>query len=95
MRSCSIAGVVLLCIAAVLPAPCMADEDVPERPPRWHVPGTERPGLPWGGCAPTSGRQEFFPLDDLPPLSLGRTLPDDVVLLNEHRLSPDLTCYCD
>lgn len=38
---------------------------------------------------------DFFPLDALPPLSLGRTLPDDVALLAEYRHAPERACYFD
>jgi ADP-ribose pyrophosphatase YjhB (NUDIX family) len=38
---------------------------------------------------------EFFPIGDLPELSLGRTLPEDVALLREHLGNPDLNCYVD
>lgn len=38
---------------------------------------------------------DFFPLDALPPLSLGRTLPDDVALLAEFRHAPERACYFD
>ncbi len=31
---------------------------------------------------------EYFPVDALPELSLGRTLPEDVLLLAEHRIQP-------
>lgn len=51
-----------------------------------------------GGEAGTSLETDavgFFPLDDLPPLSLGRTLPDDVMLLDEFRRAPDRACYFD
>ena len=51
-----------------------------------------------GGEAATSletDAVDFFPLDDLPPLSLGRTLADDVALLNAYRGSPERDCYFD
>jgi ADP-ribose pyrophosphatase YjhB (NUDIX family) len=51
-----------------------------------------------GGVAKTSVETdavEFFPLDALPPLSLGRTLPDDIALLYEYRSSPDRPVYFD
>lgn len=38
---------------------------------------------------------EFFPVDELPELSLGRTLPDDVHLLNDYRGEPDREVYLD
>jgi ADP-ribose pyrophosphatase YjhB (NUDIX family) len=38
---------------------------------------------------------EFFPIDDLPPLSLGRTLPDDVALVADYRQAPERPCYFD
>jgi ADP-ribose pyrophosphatase YjhB (NUDIX family) len=37
----------------------------------------------------------FFHTDDLPPLSLGRTLPADVALLDGYRRDPDRICYFD
>ena len=37
----------------------------------------------------------FFPIAQLPELSLGRTLPDDVALLHEQRIDPSLPCYVD
>jgi ADP-ribose pyrophosphatase YjhB (NUDIX family) len=37
----------------------------------------------------------FFPIDALPELSVGRTLPDDIALLWAHRRDPTLTCYFD
>ena len=46
-----------------------------------------------GGEATTSLETDavdfFRRLDDLPPLSLGRTLPDDISLLEEYRVAPD------
>lgn len=51
-----------------------------------------------GGEAATSLETEavdFFPLDDLPPLSLGRTLPADIQLLAEYRAAPERACYFD
>ena len=51
-----------------------------------------------GGEAATSletDAVDFFPLDDLPPLSLGRTLPDDITLLEEYLRAPDRPCYFD
>jgi hypothetical protein len=38
---------------------------------------------------------DFFPVGALPPLSLGRTLPSDVVLLVAHRDAPELPTYFD
>lgn len=38
---------------------------------------------------------EFFALDDLPPLSLGRTLPADIEMLADYREAPDRACYFD
>lgn len=38
---------------------------------------------------------EFFPITRLPELSLGRTLPDDVHLLNAYRAEPDRDVYLD
>ena len=38
---------------------------------------------------------DFFAADDLPPLSLGRTLPEDVALLCDYRETPDRPCYVD
>jgi ADP-ribose pyrophosphatase YjhB (NUDIX family) len=37
----------------------------------------------------------FFPIDALPDLSLGRTLPDDIGLLWAHRNDPARPCYFD
>ena len=51
-----------------------------------------------GGAARTSLETDgvdFFPTDDLPPLSLGRTLPDDVALMADYRQTPDRPCYFD
>ena len=51
-----------------------------------------------GGEAATSietSAAEFFAVDQLPPLSLGRTLVDDVSLLDAHRLNPAERCYVD
>jgi ADP-ribose pyrophosphatase YjhB (NUDIX family) len=51
-----------------------------------------------GGAARTSLETDgvdFFPIDDLPPLSLGRTLPDDVALMADYRQTPDRPCYFD
>ena len=51
-----------------------------------------------GGEAATSLETDgvdFFPLDDLPPLSLGRTLPDDISLLDEYRAAPERSTYFD
>ena len=51
-----------------------------------------------GGEAATSLETDgvdFFPLDDLPPLSLGRTLPDDISLLDEYRSAPERPTYFD
>lgn len=38
---------------------------------------------------------DWFDIDDLPELSLGRTLPDDVALLARYRVERDLPCYFD
>ena len=51
-----------------------------------------------GGEAGTSLETDgvdFFALDDLPPLSLGRTLADDVALLDDYRRAPEKPCYFD
>lgn len=51
-----------------------------------------------GGEAATSletDAVDFFALDALPPLSLGRTLPDDVAMLAEFRAAPERPCYFD
>lgn len=51
-----------------------------------------------GGEAGTSLETDgvdFFALDDLPPLSLGRTLADDVALLDDYRRTPEKPCYFD
>lgn len=51
-----------------------------------------------GGEATTSIETDavgFFSLDELPPLSLGRTLPDDISLLNDYRAAPERPCYFD
>ena len=51
-----------------------------------------------GGEAATSLETDgvgFFPLEDLPPLSLGRSLPEDVALLDAYRRSPEKPCYVD
>ena len=37
----------------------------------------------------------FFPLDELPPLSLGRTLPADIDLIDAYRRTPERACYFD
>lgn len=38
---------------------------------------------------------DFFPLDGLPPLSLGRTLPEDIEMLAAFRSQPGRPCYFD
>lgn len=38
---------------------------------------------------------EFFALDELPPLSQGRTIVDDIQLLHAHHLDPGAPCYVD
>ena len=51
-----------------------------------------------GGEAQTSletSAVDWFGLDDLPELSMGRTLPDDLLLLDEFRQDPQRTCYFD
>jgi len=51
-----------------------------------------------GGKASTSLETDgvdFFATDDLPPLSLGRTLPADVELLVGYRAAPERACYFD
>jgi len=51
-----------------------------------------------GGAAATSLETDgvdFFPVEDLPPLSLGRTLPDDVALMEAYRQTPERPCYFD
>lgn len=51
-----------------------------------------------GGEATTSLETDgvdFFRLDALPPLSLGRTLPEDIRLLEDYRRRPDRPCYFD
>jgi ADP-ribose pyrophosphatase YjhB (NUDIX family) len=51
-----------------------------------------------GGAAQTSLETDgvdFFAVDDLPPLSLGRTLPDDVALMQVYRQTPERPCYFD
>lgn len=51
-----------------------------------------------GGAAATSVETtaaNFFPLDALPELSVGRTLPEDIALLSAHRVQPGLACYFD
>ena len=51
-----------------------------------------------GGEATTSletSEVAWFPPDALPELSLGRTLPDDVAMLDAHRHDPELPCYFD
>ena len=51
-----------------------------------------------GGTAETSVETTaatFFPLDALPELSVGRTLPEDIALLSAHREQPGLVCYFD
>ena len=37
----------------------------------------------------------FFALDNLPPLSLDRILPEQIVLLDKLRRNPDLGVHCD
>lgn len=37
----------------------------------------------------------FFPLDRLPPLSMGRTLPKQIFRMHEHLLDPALPVDCD
>lgn len=37
----------------------------------------------------------FFPVDDLPPLSLHRTLPKQIALMYEHHCNPDLPTQFD
>ena len=46
------------------------------------------------GSLETDGA-EFFALDRLPRLSLGRTLPADIELMDRYRREPDLDCYFD
>lgn len=51
-----------------------------------------------GGEAATSLETDavgFFPLDGIPPLSLGRTLPADIELLEAYHGAPDRACYFD
>lgn len=51
-----------------------------------------------GGAAGTSletDAVDFFDLDALPSLSLGRTLPDDVALMDTYRRAPETPCYFD
>lgn len=52
-----------------------------------------------GGAAATSletSAVDWFALDDLPPLSVGRTLPEDIALLADAQHQPDSTpCYFD
>lgn len=51
-----------------------------------------------GGAATTSIETTdagFFALGDLPELSLGRTLPEDIELLDAHRRQPDLPVTFD
>ncbi|MGD8416670.1 MAG: NUDIX hydrolase N-terminal domain-containing protein [Pseudomonadales bacterium] len=53
---------------------------------------------PAGGEARTSLETDavgFFAVDDLPPLSLGRTLAADVELLAAYRQAPERACYFD
>jgi ADP-ribose pyrophosphatase YjhB (NUDIX family) len=38
---------------------------------------------------------DWFPVDDLPELSLGRTLPEDVAWLARLRVETELPCYFD
>jgi ADP-ribose pyrophosphatase YjhB (NUDIX family) len=51
------------------------------------------------GGAPTTSLETdavgFFEPDTLPPLSLGRTLPDDVAMLVAYRDAPDRPAYFD
>jgi ADP-ribose pyrophosphatase YjhB (NUDIX family) len=37
----------------------------------------------------------FFPLDQLPPLSVGRTLPGQILRMHEHLVDPTLPVDCD
>ena len=39
--------------------------------------------------------KNFFALDNLPPLSLDRILPEQIELLDKLRCNPDLNVYCD
>jgi ADP-ribose pyrophosphatase YjhB (NUDIX family) len=51
-----------------------------------------------GGEAATSletDAVDFFALDELPPLSLGRTLPDDIEMLGSFRADPEKAVYFD
>ena len=51
-----------------------------------------------GGAAQTSletSAVNWFELASLPELSVGRTLAQDIALLNEYRRDPDLPCYFD
>jgi ADP-ribose pyrophosphatase YjhB (NUDIX family) len=51
-----------------------------------------------GGAAATSietSGAEFFAPDQLPELSLGRTIPDDIRLLLAHHSEPGMPCYVD
>ena len=51
------------------------------------------------GGAPSTSLEtdgvDFFALDALPPLSVGRTLPADIELLADYRAAPDRHCYFD
>jgi hypothetical protein len=38
---------------------------------------------------------DWFVPDDLPPLSRGRTVPDDIALLLAHRQHPERLTYID
>jgi ADP-ribose pyrophosphatase YjhB (NUDIX family) len=55
-------------------------------------------------CEITGGNDEltfdildkgFFALDNLPPLSLDRILPEQIELLDKLRRNPESTVYCD
>jgi ADP-ribose pyrophosphatase YjhB (NUDIX family) len=51
-----------------------------------------------GGAPATSletSAVAWFPVGALPELSLGRTLPEDVALLDGYRRAPDRPCYLD
>ncbi len=53
--------------------------------------------LEGGAAAPSLETTDagFFPLDELPPLSLGRTLADDVTMLAGYRADPGRPVYVD
>lgn len=49
--------------------------------------------VPEAGMETSDAR--YFSINDLPPLSEGRTIAEDILLAHEHRADPSLACYVD